>query len=65
MTIKDVAAYCGVAVSTVSRVLNNHPDVSPETRARVLEAVDKLHYIPNNILSWHLRTPSGWSFVAQ
>ena len=48
MTIKDVAAYCGVAVSTVSRVLNNHPDVSPETRARVLEAVDKLHYIPNN-----------------
>ena len=48
MTIKDVAAYCGVAVSTVSRVLNNHPDVSPETRTRVLEAVDKLHYIPNN-----------------
>lgn len=48
MTIKDVAAYCGVAVSTVSRVLNNHPDVSPTTRAKVLEAVDKLHYIPNN-----------------
>lgn len=48
MTIKDVAAYCGVAVSTVSRVLNNHPDVSPATRAKVLEAVDKLHYVPNN-----------------
>lgn len=48
MTIKDVAAYCGVAVSTVSRVLNNHPDVSADTRARVLDAVDKLHYIPNN-----------------
>ena len=48
MTIKDVAAYCGVAVSTVSRVLNNHPDVSSETRAHVLEAVDKLHYVPNN-----------------
>lgn len=48
MTIKDVAAYCGVAVSTVSRVLNNHPDVSADTRAKVLEAIDKLHYIPNN-----------------
>ena len=48
MTIKDVAAACGVAVSTVSRVLNNHPDVSASTRARVLEAIDRLHYIPNN-----------------
>lgn len=48
MTIKDVAAYCGVAVSTVSRVLNNHPDVSAETRAKVLDAVKKLNYVPNN-----------------
>lgn len=29
-TIKDIAAYCNVAVSTVSRVLNNHPDVSAD-----------------------------------
>lgn len=47
-TIKDVAAYCNVAVSTVSRVLNNHPDVSPDTRARVLDAVRVLHYVPNS-----------------
>ena len=47
-TIKDIAAYCNVAVSTVSRVLNNHPDVSPATRDKVLEAVSNLHYVPNN-----------------
>jgi len=48
MTIKDVAEHCGVSVSTVSRVLNEHPDVSERVRARVLEAVQQLHYIPNN-----------------
>ena len=47
-TIKDIAATCKVAVSTVSRVLNNHPDVSPETRAKVLAAAQRLHYVPNN-----------------
>lgn len=48
MTIKDVAEYSGVSVSTVSRVLNHHPDVSDAVRARVMEAVEKLHYVPNN-----------------
>ncbi len=47
-TIKDVAARCNVAISTVSRVLNNHADVSEETRAKVLEAVRALHYVPNS-----------------
>ena len=47
-TIKDIAAYCNVAVSTVSRVLNNHPDVSADTREKVLQAVSDLHYVPNN-----------------
>ena len=46
--IKDIAQYCGVAVSTVSRVLNDHPDVSEATRIKVMEAVEKFHYIPNN-----------------
>ena len=41
MTIKDVAEYSGVSVSTVSRVLNHHPDVSDAVRARVMEAVEK------------------------
>ncbi len=48
MTIKDVAECSGVSVSTVSRVLNNHPDVSEAARSRVMETVRKLHYVPNN-----------------
>ena len=48
MTIKDIAKACGVGVSTVSRVLNNRPDVSPEVRARVLSVVEATGYIPNN-----------------
>lgn len=48
MTIKDIAKACGVGVSTVSRVLNNRPDVSDDVRQRVLEFVDSCGYIPNN-----------------
>ena len=48
MTIKDIAKACGVGVSTVSRVLNERPDVSPEVRERVLQMVESTGYIPNN-----------------
>lgn len=48
MTIKDLARQCGVSVSTVSRVLNDRPDVSPAVRAAVLEAVRSSNYVPNN-----------------
>lgn len=48
MTIRDVAEYCGVSVSTVSRVLNDRPDVSEDVRSKVLSAIKELHYIPNN-----------------
>lgn len=48
MTIKDIARECGVSVSTVSRVLNNRPDVSEAVRRRVLAAVEANGYIPNN-----------------
>ena len=48
MTIKDIARACGVSVSTVSRVLNNRPDVSEDVRRRVLAAVEAKGYIPNN-----------------
>lgn len=48
MTIKDVARHCGVSVSTVSRVLNNRPDVSEGVRAKVLKAVEELNYVPND-----------------
>lgn len=48
MTIKDIAKACGVGVSTVSRVLNNRPDVSDEVRRKVLDEVERQGYIPNN-----------------
>lgn len=46
-TIDDVAALSGVGRTTVSRVLNNGPNVRPEVRTRVLEAVEKLQYKVN------------------
>lgn len=47
VTIKDVAREAGVAISTVSNVFNNADIVSEETKQKVLDAVEKLHYIPN------------------
>jgi hypothetical protein len=44
--ISDVAARAGVAVKTVSRVLNGHPYVSAETRERVEEAMKALDFRP-------------------
>ena len=45
MTIKDIAKACGVSVSTVSRVLNNRPDVSEPVRRKVLDVVEANGYI--------------------
>jgi LacI family transcriptional regulator len=47
MTIKDVAQRAGVGIATVSRTLHGGSQVSPETAARVLEAVEALGYRPN------------------
>ena len=41
MTIKDLAAQTGYAVATVSRVLNNHPNVSEKARSVIMEAVEE------------------------
>ncbi len=48
-TIRDVAQAANVSTNTVSRALNNKPDVSPETRRRVLAAAKELNYSPNNL----------------
>ncbi|MFI9559512.1 LacI family DNA-binding transcriptional regulator [Nonomuraea endophytica] len=48
ITITDVARVAGVSKPTVSRVLNNHADVSAETRRRVMEAIEALGYIPSS-----------------
>jgi DNA-binding LacI/PurR family transcriptional regulator len=47
VTIKDVAQAAGVSTQTVSRVINNRPDVSAETRARVQEVIAEMGYAPN------------------
>ncbi|WP_297421650.1 LacI family DNA-binding transcriptional regulator [Clostridium sp.] len=48
MNIKDIAKLAEVGVSTVSRVLNNHPDVKESTRQKILEIIKESNYIPNN-----------------
>lgn len=50
-TIKDVAADAGVGIKTVSRVLNDEPNVRPEMRARVLESATRLNYRRNTFAS--------------
>ena len=47
VTIKELSAACGLSVSTVSKALNNYPDVSDETRALVRAAADRLGYRPS------------------
>jgi DNA-binding LacI/PurR family transcriptional regulator len=46
-TIRQVATVAGVSHMTVSRVLNDHPNIKPETKRRVLEAIEELNYRPN------------------
>lgn len=46
VTIYDISREANVGVGTVSRVLNNHPNVSKKTRARVQDVIDRLGYRP-------------------
>ena len=48
-SIRDVAKHAGVAISTVSKVLNNYPNVSEDTRQRVNQAIRELGYVPNAV----------------
>src|SRR2546426_5569512 len=48
-TMKRVALELGVSITTVSKVLNNQPDIGPATRARVLKKVEELGYRPNAV----------------
>jgi LacI family transcriptional regulator len=47
VTIFDVAEAAGVSYGTVSRVINNNPNVKPATRARVMDAIGRLGYVIN------------------
>ena len=55
ITIKDIAKELGISVSTVSRALQNHPDISESTKALVRDCAKRLNYKPN-IMASNLRT---------
>jgi len=46
-TLEDIARALNVSKMTVSRAINNHPEISRETRARILEAARQMNYRPN------------------
>src|SRR3712207_4071542 len=47
VTIRELARLSGVSVGTVSRALNGYADVSPATRAKVLQLAEELDYTPS------------------
>ena len=47
LTLEAIGKLAGVSRSTVSRVLNDHPDVRPEVRVRVEAVIEKTGYLPN------------------
>ena len=49
VTIKELSARCGLSVSTVSKALNDYPDVSEETRKQVRAVADEMGYRANAI----------------
>ncbi|MCM1539192.1 MAG: LacI family transcriptional regulator [bacterium] len=51
VSIKDVAKQAGVAISTVSKVLNGYPNVSEKTKKKVNEAIEELNFVPNAVAS--------------
>lgn len=48
VTIYDIAKHCGVAPSTVSKVVNNYSSIPLKTKEKVLKAMQELNYIPNS-----------------
>jgi DNA-binding LacI/PurR family transcriptional regulator len=58
-TLADVARASGVSHQTVSRVVNNHPNVSNKTRQRVLESIKELSYRPNRVAKGLATNKSG------
>ena len=46
MTIRDIAKRCGVGIGTVSRAINNHPDINPDTKRMVMDVIGKPGLFP-------------------
>ena len=59
ITIVDIAKMLSISVSTVSRALSDHPDISEETKNRVREVAHKFNYLPNlHARFFRKRTPA-------
>lgn len=60
MSIRKIAELADVSITTVSRVINDHPYVSDAKRQRVLDAMEKINYVPNrhaiNLSNGHSET---------
>ena len=62
MTIVDIAKASGVSIATVSRILNNKPDVAEETRQRVLQLIEDQGFTPQ--LAWQQLRSGKSHFIA-
>ena len=58
VTLKDIASVLGVSAMTVSKALNNHPDISEARKMEILDMAQKMNYVPN-ALAKNLRTRSS------
>src|SRR5665647_2224960 len=47
LTIRDIAKLAGVSHTTVSRVINNHPSVKPETKEKIKRIIKDLNFSPH------------------
>lgn len=59
VTIKDIAQAAGVAKSTVSKVMNDSPKISEETKARVRDIIKQMNYTPSSIATGLARQSSN------
>ncbi len=55
ISLKDLAQELGVSISTVSRALKNHPDISPELTKKIKDLAEKRNYTPNPLAMGLLR----------
>src|SRR5882672_9153546 len=60
-TLKKISQILDISISTVSRALKNHPDISEKTKQKVLDLANTLEYEPN-AYAINLRTNNGKIF---
>ncbi len=48
VSLKDIADKCSVSIATVSKALNDHDDIGPDTKKNIREIAEKLGYFPNS-----------------